>query len=84
MAAIAPAPLPCPIAPAPLPRPKRTRRSVGMQPTNPNAFSLDPLDRAGNERRDPEWVKAQQEREDARLLLLSRGNVGLPLSGKSV
>ncbi|ADM08859.1 MutT/nudix family protein [Parvularcula bermudensis HTCC2503] len=45
-----------------------------MQPTNPNAFSLDPLDRAGNERRDPEWVKAQQEREDARLLLLSRGN----------
>lgn len=36
---------------------------------NPNTFLGNPLDRAGNERRDPTWLVAQRNRGDARALI---------------
>lgn len=40
-------------------------------------FAGNPLDRAGNERRDPAWVEAQHHNPDARLLILRKGQPAL-------
>lgn len=44
-----------------------------MVPPPASLFAGNPLDRAGNERRDPAWVTAQQKSPDARLLILRKG-----------
>lgn len=38
---------------------------------NPNAFVGNPLDRAGNERRDPAWVKAQEDHPQAEMIVIA-------------
>ncbi|MEM9839438.1 MAG: NAD(+) diphosphatase [Pseudomonadota bacterium] len=42
---------------------------------NPNAFCANPLDRAGVQRKDKEWLAAQAKDPQARLMLLYKGEV---------
>ncbi|MEM9810254.1 MAG: NAD(+) diphosphatase [Pseudomonadota bacterium] len=42
---------------------------------NPNAFTANPLNRAGVERKDPAWLDAQRKHPGAKLLILYRGEV---------
>ncbi|MEM9232983.1 MAG: NAD(+) diphosphatase [Pseudomonadota bacterium] len=44
-----------------------------MQLQNPNAFAGNPLDRAGNQRRNPDWVRAQRNRPDAQMMVAANG-----------
>lgn len=49
---------------------------------NPNAFCLNPIDRAGVLRKDQAWLDAQAKRRDAKLLLMFRGEPLLKREGK--
>lgn len=42
---------------------------------NPNAFTRNPLDRAGVRRKDETWLEAQAQRPGARLMVLHKGEV---------
>jgi NAD+ diphosphatase len=42
---------------------------------NPNAFTHNPLDKAGVARKDPDWVAAQKRHPGARMLLVWRGEI---------
>ncbi|RFB05527.1 NAD(+) diphosphatase [Parvularcula marina] len=41
---------------------------------NPNIFTGNPLDRAGNQRRNPDWVAAQRDHADAQMLVISKAD----------
>ncbi|GGY46906.1 NAD(+) diphosphatase [Parvularcula lutaonensis] len=42
---------------------------------NPNAFTANPLDKAGVQRKDKDWLAAQARKPEARLLLFYRGEL---------
>lgn len=42
---------------------------------NPNAFTANPLDKAGVQRKNPDWLAAQRKRDDARVVLFHRGEI---------
>lgn len=48
-------------------------QEVAMRHDNPNAFTGNPLDRAGNQRRNPDWLAAQERHPDAQLLVIAEG-----------
>lgn len=42
---------------------------------NPNAFAVNPIDRANNQRKNPDWVTAQDNNPDAQVMIVHRGQI---------
>ncbi|MEO1657940.1 MAG: NAD(+) diphosphatase [Pseudomonadota bacterium] len=42
---------------------------------NPNAFAVSPIDRANNQRKDEDWLHAQENHPDAQMVVVHRGKI---------